>query len=95
MLCTQLLSGDKASNVDAQITAEIGQLAQTYARKIDVQGARNIQFSNLKTDDNFIFLGSPATNPWASIFDEQLDFRFDSAAGSGRGHHSQCSSRRE
>ncbi|MGB0083148.1 MAG: hypothetical protein WBP90_16620, partial [Terracidiphilus sp.] len=84
-LCTQLLSGDKASNVDAQITAEIGQLAQTYARKIDVQGARNIQFSNLKTDDNFIFLGSPATNPWASIFDKQLDFRFDSAPVPGWG----------
>ncbi len=84
-LCTQLLSGDKASNVDAQITAEIGRLAQTYSRRIDVQGARNIQFSNLKTDDNFIFLGSPATNPWASIFDAQLDFRFDSAPVPGGG----------
>ena len=71
-----LLAGDKASNVDAQIAAEIGQLAQTYSRKIDVQGARNLQFSNLKTDDNFIFLGSPASNPWTSVFDEQLDFRF-------------------
>lgn len=84
-LCTQLLSGDKASNVDAQITAQIGQIAQTYARKIDVQGARSIQFSNLKTDDNFIFLGSPATNPWASIFDDQLDFRFFGAAVPGGG----------
>lgn len=84
-LCTKLLSGDKASNVDAQITAEIGQLAQTYARKIDVQGARNIQFSNLKTDDNFIFLGSPSTNPWTSIFEAQLDFRFVGAAVPGGG----------
>jgi hypothetical protein len=78
-LCTKLLSGDKASNVDAQITAEIGQLAQTYSHKINVEGARNLQFSDLKTDDNFIFLGSPASNPWSSIFDSQLDFRFVSA----------------
>jgi hypothetical protein len=84
-LCTNLLSGDKASNVDAQITAQIGQLAQTYSRKVDVQGARNLQFSNLKTDDNFIFLGSPATNPWSSVFEGQLDFRFDSAPVPGGG----------
>ncbi len=84
-LCTKLLSGDKASNVDAQITAEIGQLAQTYSRKINVEGARNLQFSDLKTDDNFIFLGSPASNPWTSIFESQLDFRFVSAPVPGGG----------
>jgi hypothetical protein len=84
-LCTKLLSGDKASNVDAQITAEIGQLAQTYSRKINVEGARNLQFSDLKTDDNFIFLGSPASNPWTSIFENQLDFRFVSAPVPGGG----------
>jgi hypothetical protein len=84
-LCIELLSGDKASNIDAQITAEIGQLAQTYSRKINVEGARNLQFSDLKTDDNFIFLGSPASNPWTSIFESQLDFRFVSAPVPGGG----------
>jgi hypothetical protein len=84
-LCTKLLSGDKASNVDAQITAEIAQLAQAYAHKINVEGARNLQFSDLKTDDNFIFLGSPASNPWSSIFESQLDFRFVSAPVPGGG----------
>ncbi len=84
-LCVHLLAGDKASNVDAQIAAEIAQLADTYSRKIDVQGARNLQFSNLKTDDNFIFLGSPASNPWSSVFEEQLDFRFTAAAAPGGG----------
>jgi hypothetical protein len=84
-LCAKLLSGDKASNIDAQITAEIGQLAQTYSHKINVEGARNLQFSDLKTDDNFIFLGSPASNPWSSIFDSQLDFRFVSAPVPGGG----------
>ncbi|MGB7267782.1 MAG: hypothetical protein WBC92_19850 [Terracidiphilus sp.] len=84
-ICIHLLAGDKASNVDAQIAAEIAQLAQTYSRKIDVQGARNLQFSNLKTDDNFIFLGSPASNPWSSVFEGQLDFRFAAAAVPGGG----------
>lgn len=84
-LCTNLLSGDKSSNTDAQITAEIAGLANSYTRKIDVQGARNLQFSNLKTDDNFIFLGSPPTNPWVSLFEPQLDFRFVSGPVPGGG----------
>lgn len=78
-VCINLLAGDKASNVDAEIAAEVAELARSYSRNIDVQGARSLQFSNLKTDDNFIFLGSPSSNPWFSIFDDQLGFRFVSA----------------
>ena len=35
-----------------------------------------IKLADLKTDDNFILLGSPRSNPWFSLFDNQLDFRF-------------------
>ncbi len=84
-ICEQILSGDKASNVDAQIAAEVGELARTYSRAIEVQGARSLEFSNLKTDDNFIFLGSPSSDPWFSVFQNQLDFQFVSAAVPGGG----------
>jgi hypothetical protein len=30
----------------------------------------------LKSDDNFIFLGSLRSDPWISLFNDQLDFRF-------------------
>lgn len=49
-----------------------------------MQAARNIQFSDLKNDDNFIFLGSPLSNPWTSIFGDQLDFRFVFDPGEGQ-----------
>jgi len=84
-ICEQILSGDKASNVDAQIAAEVAQVAKTYSRTIEVQGARSLQFSNLKTDDNFIFLGSPSSDPWFSVFQNQLDFQFVSAPVPGGG----------
>lgn len=71
------LRGDKlASSADPPIAAGIANLAEEHARIVDVQAARNIQFSDLKNDDNFIFLGSPLSNPWTSIFGDQLDFRF-------------------
>jgi hypothetical protein len=70
-----MLRGDKAATIDAQIAAAIAGVARAASRSIEVQGARSFQFSNLKTDDNFIFLGSPSSDPWFSVFNDQLDFR--------------------
>jgi hypothetical protein len=84
MFCRVVLCGDKASSNDTQIIANIAQLAQTSSRKVDVHGARQIQLLDLRTDDNFIFLGSPRSNPWTDLFSDQLDFKFvfDKAARS-------------
>lgn len=72
-----ILKGDKsASAADPPIAAEIAALAQTANKSIVVRAARNIQFSDLKSDDNFIFLGSPSSDPWSALFSDQLDFRF-------------------
>ena len=75
-ICLKLLQGHRAALIDTQVAAEVAALAQSNSRKIEVQGARSLQFSNLKTDDNFIFLGSPRSDPWVSVFSDQLDFRF-------------------
>lgn len=74
-ICRDLLDGDKAATIDAQIAANIAGVARSASKTIAVQGARGFQFSNLKTDDNFIFLGSPSSDPWFSFFNDQLDFR--------------------
>ncbi len=73
--CRVILRGD-TSLVDTPIAVNIAELAQTNSTKIDVHAARSIQLSDLKTDDNFIFLGSPRSDPWTALFSEQLDFRF-------------------
>jgi hypothetical protein len=74
--CQNILRGDKAAAVDTPIVAGIAGLAATHQRKVGVHAARDIQFSDLKSDDNFVFLGSPRSNPWSSLFGEQLDFQF-------------------
>jgi hypothetical protein len=74
--CQIILRGDKAAGVDTPIIASIAALAATHQRKVGVHAAREIQFSDLKNDDNFVFLGSPRSNPWSSLFGEQLDFQF-------------------
>jgi hypothetical protein len=79
--CRDFLRGDLAPAVDTGVVARIAALAQTGASKIEVQGARDIRLSEVYTDNNFIFLGSPRSNRWASLFNKQLDFRFELDAG--------------
>jgi hypothetical protein len=75
-ICQIVLRGDKASAIDAPIIANVAALAQANSAKIEVHVARSIALSNLNTDDNLIFLGSPRSNPWSSLFSDQLDFRY-------------------
>jgi hypothetical protein len=82
--CHTLLWGDNsAAAVDGPIVAKIAALLAKSTKTIDVRAARSIQLSDLKTDDNFIFLGSPRSDPWTALFSDQLDFKFvfDKATG--------------
>lgn len=79
-----VLWGDNsAAAIDPAITLRIAVLAQSGSIRIDARAARGIQLSDLKSDDNFIFLGSPRSNPWSALFSNYLDFRFvfDHASG--------------
>jgi hypothetical protein len=71
-----ILRGDKAANVDTSIVASVAEMAEASASKINIRGARDLRFSDLDTDNNFIFIGSPRTDPWTNLFSDQLDFRF-------------------
>jgi len=70
-----MMKGDDVSSSDTRIAVEVAELARDSSKIVDVQNARKLQFPALKTDDNFIFLGSPYSDPWFSVFNDQLDFR--------------------
>jgi hypothetical protein len=75
--CRSILWGDNsAAAVDPPIALRIGAFAAMNAGTVDARASRSIQLSDLKTDDNFIFLGSPRSDPWTSLFNDQLDFKF-------------------
>jgi hypothetical protein len=82
--CRNILRGDNSAGVDAPIVAKIAMLAQANSKNIDVRTARSVQITDLKSDNSFIFLGSPRSDPWFSLFSDQLDFRFvfDKSTGS-------------
>jgi hypothetical protein len=75
--CKNVLRGVNSAGVDVAIVAKIAALAQTNSKAIEVRAARSIQLTDLKSDNNFIFLGSPRSDPWLSLFNDQLDFQFE------------------
>jgi hypothetical protein len=75
-LIDENMQGYSTAAIDAGFSSVIGALARTNSESIPVRGARFIDLSVVNTDDNFIFLGSPASNPWSSMFNNQLDFQF-------------------
>ncbi len=74
--CRNILRGDKAANVDTPIVAGVAELAQGNSSRINIRPARDLRLSDLDTENNFIFLGSPRSDPWTALFDDRLDFRF-------------------
>jgi hypothetical protein len=75
-LCRNILRGDKAAAVDVPIAVYIGQMGLASSRNVSVNAARSIQIQDLASEHNFVFLGSPRSNPWSALFRDQLDFRF-------------------
>jgi hypothetical protein len=71
-----LLRGVNVAAVDVAIAVEASRLAAAGAARMKTQTARSLQMGSFKTDDHFILLGSPRSNPWGELFADQLDFEF-------------------
>jgi hypothetical protein len=70
-----------AAPVDLRIASRISELAAAGSRQIRLRSARELQFRDFKTDGDFILLGSPRSNPWSALFQDQLDFSFGMLPG--------------
>ncbi|MBL8232045.1 MAG: hypothetical protein JNL98_26350 [Bryobacterales bacterium] len=71
-----LLRGVNVAAVDVGIVLDVARLAATDSARLKTHTARSLQLGSFKTDDNFILLGSPRSNPWGELFGDQLDFEF-------------------
>lgn len=63
------------SLADVSFLARVLQSDDPVRKRIRVHHARNLNSSDLRDDDTVI-LGGPRVNPWAGLFESQLNFRF-------------------
>lgn len=66
---------DNAAAVDTPLAVSIARLAPENL-PIKIRSARSLHIAELQNDDNIILIGSPRSNPWVELFQDQLDFRF-------------------
>ncbi|MCX6629738.1 MAG: hypothetical protein NTW28_19135, partial [Candidatus Solibacter sp.] len=71
-----ILRGVNVAAVDVGIALSISRLAGSSSAQMKINTARSLQLSAFGTDDDFIILGSSRSNPWGTLFQEQLDFDF-------------------
>jgi len=77
----QTLRGTDVASIDSSIAMSISELAFRRSHTVKTHTARSLQLGDFKVDDDFIVLGSPRSNPWFDLFDDQLDFRFEHDPG--------------
>ncbi len=65
---------DNAAAIDTPLAVSIARLASSDF-PIEIHSARSLHITDLQNDDNVILIGSPRSNPWVELFQDQLDFR--------------------
>jgi hypothetical protein len=70
----RLFRGNNVPAVDADFASRI----TTFLSPAPVRNyrARQLESGDFRTDDNFLLLGSPLSDPWVHLFQDQLDFEF-------------------
>jgi hypothetical protein len=76
MFMKDILRGDKISAFDGSIIANLALLMTSGQNRLSVKAARDFRVNEIQTDANLVFLGSPRSNLWTSMFDPILDFQF-------------------
>jgi hypothetical protein len=70
----RLFKGDNVPIIDADFALSVRSLLPSGP--INTYRARTLQSQDFKTEDNFILLGSPVSDPWVALFQDRLDFYF-------------------
>jgi hypothetical protein len=70
--------GASVAAVDASLALKIDELLHPVTRHVmQVQTARSMRLGDFKTEDSFVLFGSPRSNPWVDLFQDELDFTFE------------------
>jgi hypothetical protein len=67
-------SSNLTSYADAVVATTLSNLVAGNRRLISVRSARDLRLRDLE-DGNYVFVGSPGSNPWVSLFQNRLNFQ--------------------
>lgn len=62
------------SFADVADAVSLVKLAGPFQKQVSVRSAKDLKIRDLD-HGNYVFIGSPASNPWVSLFEDRLNFR--------------------
>ncbi len=74
-ILTALSAAQLTSVADMGVAVRVIRMRSDMAKNIEVVHARSVTARNLK-EDNLLLIGGPRSNPWVSLFEDKLNFRF-------------------
>jgi hypothetical protein len=69
--------GVNVSSVAFNAAMVLSALTVPLSKPMQIHTPRNLQLADIKTDDDFVLVGSPRSNPWSELFADHLDFYFE------------------
>jgi hypothetical protein len=70
--------GASVAAVDVGIALKIDdQILPVTKRATQMHTARSMRLGDFQAEDSFVLFGSPRSNPWVELFQDQLDFSFE------------------
>jgi len=72
----QTYRGVTTGTAGVAISLNIARLAFAGNQQVSVVPARGMQLRDFKTDENFVLIGSPRSNPWVNLLQDSLDLQF-------------------
>jgi hypothetical protein len=82
-LITYISHSQLTSYANVAAATTLVKLAGSQSDQLTVRGASDLGPRDLE-QGNYIFIGSPASNPWVSVFANQLNFEVNEASVGGR-----------
>ena len=74
----QYLANNQFTSASYAITGiRIAQLAESYRTPVSVSFARDLSLRTFKGGDSFVVLGTARANPWAQLFEPQINFALE------------------
>lgn len=74
-IMSYIANSNLTSYADVKVATAIASTVPDDRKLISVRSARDLRMRDLDDDGNYVFVGSPGSNPWVSLFEGKLNFR--------------------
>jgi hypothetical protein len=74
-IMSYIANSNLTSYADVKVATTIASMIPDDRKLVSVLSARDLRMRDLDDNGNYVFVGSPGSNPWVSLYESKLNFR--------------------